>query len=160
MINTCYVVTYHVMSGRARNICVHAGVSTSMAINAGNGQTMAAINMTPMIDVLLVMLIIFMAIAPLPPSGLEAAIPRNSSVPGRVPESPVILEIAGDGSYRLNSQALAQPALRDRLVAVFARRGERVLWVKAAPGLEFSSIASAIDTAKGANIERVAFMPR
>ena len=116
--------------------------------------------MTQMIDILLVLLIVFMAIAPVPQAGLDTDIPRNSDRASSATENPVVLEIAGDGSYRLNSEALGQSSLRDRLTAVFERRADRVLFVKAAAGLEYSVVASAIDTAHGVRIERVALMPR
>jgi biopolymer transport protein ExbD len=102
-----------------------------------------------------------MAIAPVQPVGLEAAIPRNSTkTPQTERANPVVLEILGDGSYLLNSQVVARPALREHLVAVFARRGERLLFVKAAAALEFQVVADAIDVARGVNIDRVALMPR
>jgi biopolymer transport protein ExbD len=80
--------------------------------------------------------------------------------PGAERESPVVLELAGDGSYRLNSEGVVPLLLHDRLIAVFERRGERLLFVKAAAGLEFAVVAAAIDTAHGVNIDRVALMPR
>jgi len=114
-----------------------------------------------MIDVLLVLLIVFMAIAPVRSSGLDAAVPRNSAEsPQSEQPNPVVLEIGGDGSYSVNSRIVAQSFLRARLIDVFARRGVRVLLVKAAPGLEFGVVADAIDIANGVNIDHIALMPR
>ena len=71
-----------------------------------------------------------------------------------------MLEIASDGTYWLNSEVVGQGSLRERLISVFERRGTKVLFVKAAAGLEFAEVAAAIDTAHGVNIDRVALMPR
>jgi biopolymer transport protein ExbD len=110
---------------------------------------------------LLVLLIIFMAIAPVRSSGPDAAVPRNSTDnPQSAQDKPVVLEIAGDGTYLLNSQVVARSSLRERLISVFSRRSERVLFVNATPALEFGVVAEAIDTAHGANIDRLALTPR
>lgn len=133
-----------------------------MAMNVGTGgQVRAAINMTPMIDVLLVLLIIFMAISPQTPQGMNAALPRDSGPESATePESAVVLVIAKDGSYTLNTEAVEADALADRLSAVYSRRASRILFLKGAPELEFSTVASAIDTARSVNVSQIALMPR
>jgi len=75
-------------------------------------------------------------------------------------KNPVVLEITADGSYRLNSQAVAAASLGDELSSVYSRRGDRVLFVKAAGDLEFAAVAGVLDIAHGANVEHVALMPR
>ncbi|MGD1072514.1 MAG: biopolymer transporter ExbD [Bryobacteraceae bacterium] len=126
-----------------------------------NKGSRAEINMTPMIDVLLVLLIILMAIAPGQTVGLDALIPRSEEAASRpAPENPVVLEIASDGSYRVNSQLVEVSSLEALLVDVYARRGDRTLFVRGAADLEFGTVARAVDVARQANVERIALMPR
>lgn len=155
-------IDFHVSIRMRRNIVAHLSVYPGMAMNTGITHGPAAvINITPMIDILLVLLIVFMAIAPAKTMGLDALMPQpEQSGAQQAPENPVVLEIAADGSYRLNTTSIEAPALADRLTAIYSRRADRVLFVKADPQLEFHTVAEAIDTARGASVDRVALMPR
>jgi len=132
-----------------------------MAMNMNATREQAVINITPMIDILLVLLIIFMAIAPQQAVGLDALIPNSQqTASGGAPENPVVLEIDSRGDYRLNSTPVDPTNLAPRLTAIYALRAQRILFLKATPGLEFHTVATAIDIAHAAAIDRVALMPR
>ena len=132
----------------------------SMAVG-GSGGPKSDINMTPMIDVLLVLIIIFMVITPLTPHGLEALVPQPPP-PGAPPENnirTVVISINQDHSMLINQDPIEESALESRLVEVFKTRAERVVFVKGDPNLEFSWVAKVIDIAHGAQIDKVGLMP-
>ena len=132
-----------------------------MAVGGGKGGAVANINMTPMIDVLLVLIIIFMVITPLTPHGLEALVPQPA--PPNQPQSEadqrtVVVTVNKDRSMMINQEATDMTKLGPRLEEIFKTRAERVVFVKGDPDLEFAPVARAIDIAHGAGIDRVGLM--
>jgi len=128
----------------------------------GHGGVKSDINMTPMIDVLLVLIIIFMVITPLTPKGLEALIPQPPP-PGAhesaADQRTVVISINADHSMLINAEPTNDQTLGPRLEEIFKTRAERVVFVKGDPSLEFAAVAKVIDIAHGAQIDKVGLMP-
>ena len=132
----------------------------SMAVGGGTG-VKADINMTPMIDVLLVLIIIFMVITPLTPKGLESMIPQPpppNQQPTLSDQRTVVITINKDKSMMINQEVTDDARLGGRLEEIFKTRAERICFVKGDPDLEFQYVAKAIDIAKGAGIDKIGLM--
>ena len=122
----------------------------------GSAKNTAVINMTPMIDILLVLLIMFMLLPNrskgLPSEAPEPAPANQPAIPNRLD---VVLRIGKDRSIAIDSQPVNPPELEARLKLTFATRPGGVLFVGGAPELDFADVASVIDVARGAGVFRI-----
>jgi biopolymer transport protein ExbD len=121
----------------------------------------ADINITPLIDILLVLLVIFMTITPQTPKALNAAIPQPPP-PDSQPQPPkddlIIVSVDKDGTLTINSQSVEKDALGGRLKEIFSTRVDKTMFVNADPTLDFQEVATIIDIAKGNLVDKVGLM--
>jgi biopolymer transport protein TolR len=119
---------------------------------AGTSAVKADINVTPMIDVMLVLLIIFMIVTPLIAAGFKATLPKGANLDSR-PEgdNEVILGIYAGGNYFLNGRPIPQASVEDQLRSIFAARTEdKILYFKADNKLKYSKIQEGVEMARAA----------
>ena len=128
-----------------------------MAFSVSNSSQQSEINVTPLIDVLLVLLIIFMVIVPVTPRGLESRVPQDSKAPTLEP-GPVSLRVLGGDkgkaddkiTYEVNGRMVDQGHLSDALSASLRVRAERTVYVSASPKVSYREVAAAVGAAKAA----------
>ena len=125
--------------------------------------TVADINVTPLIDVLLVLLIIFMVIVPVTPRGMQSNIPQPPK--RNQPEAPanIVVQVLANGVgepvYRINETAFPKEQIESQLAAIFASRQDKAMFVKADNSLEFSRIAEVIDMGHQASVDSIGLLP-
>ena len=130
--------------------------------SGGTGNAVSEINVTPLIDVLLVLLIIFMVIVPATPRGLDAVIPQPAKDEAIQPSAPIVVEVqsraGAEPIYRINEAQFAKQELESKLAAIFVVRERKVMFVKADAGLEFSKVAEVVNMGHRANVQDIGLM--
>jgi biopolymer transport protein TolR len=120
---------------------------------------LADINVTPLVDVMLVLLIIFMVTAPMLHQGVSVALPKTetTNLPSSV-EDPIILSITADGRYYINETPVARGLLRDRLNAFLRTRRDRTVFLKADRALSVGTVVETLDVLNRMGIENLGFI--
>jgi biopolymer transport protein TolR len=121
----------------------------------GHGRPLSEINVTPFVDVMLVLLIIFMIAAPMMMQGIDVDLPETTTQPIRAQDEPLILSVKKDGAIFLGRQAIAPGELQAKLQAVFDSREDRELYLRADKDAPYGAVAKAMGAARTAGAKKL-----
>ena len=135
-----------------------------MAMSAGGsnpGEVSSEINVTPMIDVLLVLLIIFMITQPLNRMAMDVQVPPpDTPNTNQQPSFQIVLELLDDGTYAINTQPYPKDQLDAQLHAIYDQRPAKLMFIKAGPNRIYQDVVEAMDIARGAGVQVIGFTPK
>jgi len=133
----------------------------SMAVGSGGGPKKDP-NITPYIDILLVLLIIFMVITPFTPKGIDVRVPEKlpDDIDKQIADrfQGIVISLNADGSMFINREPVTFETLSQRLIAIYSARADKSIFIKGDNRLIYGDVVKAIDIAKGAGVEEIGLM--
>jgi biopolymer transport protein TolR len=135
-----------------------------MSISSGGGSTTLTNepNVTPMIDVLLVLLIIFMLIVPSSRKAIDVQLPDPTPAPASTQANPdqIVLEVLPKGQFSINKQPVTKDRLGARLKEIYDPRPDKIIFVKGDPTVTYQDVINAMDVARGAGVKVIGVPPK
>lgn len=126
--------------------------------NQSHHDLAADINVAPMIDVLLVLLVIFMLIQQIRIT-MPINVPPPDARPGGVREEPIVLSLQEDGTFSLNGFVVGREGLADHITSAFQNRTMKILYIRTGEGIRYGAVIEAADIARGAGISVIGYVP-
>lgn len=134
-----------------------------MAMSTGGGGGLTNdINVTPMIDVLLVLLIIFMLVVPMSRKAIDLQIPdpNDQTVSSAPPPAQIVLEVGKGGTFSVNKEVIPKERLLARLKEIYDPRPEKIIFVKGDPTVKYEDVIWAMDVSRGAGVKVIGAVPK
>jgi biopolymer transport protein TolR len=133
-----------------------------MSGGGGNSALTNEINVTPMIDVLLVLLIIFMMVIPMSRKAIDLQLPDPTpdDTNSGPPPSQIVLEVLPGNTFKINSQPVTKADLARKLKEIYDPRPDKIIFGKGDPTVKYSDVINAMDAARGAGVKVIATTPK
>ena len=134
----------------------------AMSAGAGGGGLTNEPNVTPMIDVLLVLLIIFMMVIPMARKAIDIQLPDpNPAVaPANAVSQQIVLEVLPNGAFAVNKEPLTKDNLTKRLKEIYDPRPDKLIFIKGDPKVKYGQVVHAMDVSRGAGVKVIGVPPK
>lgn len=127
-------------------------------VSEDDGEAMADINIVPLVDVMLVLLVIFMVTAPLAINGIKVNLPQSAVKTQNIKEDPVVLSINKKGAYYIDKIPVKEKLLKGKLMGIFRDRQKKVLFIRADGAVSYAKVVDAMSAAKLAGVTKLSML--